>query len=410
VRAALHDRNPGEVRAFISSLSGAEGHLYEYLAEEVIGELPDDLQQFLMRTSVLETVDLTLGPVAADVSVEEATRLIEEGERHGLFGRSGSRARHVVRAHPLVRSFLQARLRQRTSTGGVAEIHRKVATAARDRDWSVAAAHFIAAGCETDAEEVMTDAIERILGSGAYAAAEELSSAITGGLKGHAGLVLRSRIAQQSAARDEGLVLAEEAWAAAPKSAAGLLNLVSARHLAGDIEGAVSAGRLLEGSGGSYISRIGGVFRRILETSLTGGLQEVATELVGLVDSRRHGADRHFTGVGLLNLAYVALPMGRPEQALEAADEAITLLGATSTGVDAVAARLARGAALAYLGRMDEGMRRGQSLQQARQQLRRGNTSSWPMKSRRPKHSSAKPTGLGDLSRTLSRSWIQGVT
>ena len=43
VRAALHDRDPGQVRAFISSLSGAEGHLYEYLAEEVIGELPDDL-------------------------------------------------------------------------------------------------------------------------------------------------------------------------------------------------------------------------------------------------------------------------------------------------------------------------------------------------------------------------------
>ena len=63
VRAALHDRDPGQVRAFISSLSGAEGHLYEYLAEEVVGELPDDLQQFLMRTSLLETVDLVLGPV-----------------------------------------------------------------------------------------------------------------------------------------------------------------------------------------------------------------------------------------------------------------------------------------------------------------------------------------------------------
>ncbi|HTK45076.1 MAG TPA: AAA family ATPase, partial [Patescibacteria group bacterium] len=60
VRSALHDRNPTQVRSFISSLSGAEGHLYEYLAEEVIGDLPADLQQFLMRTSLLDTVDLTL--------------------------------------------------------------------------------------------------------------------------------------------------------------------------------------------------------------------------------------------------------------------------------------------------------------------------------------------------------------
>src|SRR5689334_11623887 len=67
VRAAIHDRNPSQVRTFISSLSGAEGHLYEYLAEEVIGDLPDDLQQFLMRTSILETVDLVLGPIAAGV-------------------------------------------------------------------------------------------------------------------------------------------------------------------------------------------------------------------------------------------------------------------------------------------------------------------------------------------------------
>ncbi|HEY8238352.1 MAG TPA: AAA family ATPase, partial [Candidatus Limnocylindrales bacterium] len=86
VRAALHDRNPGQVRAFISSLSGAEGHLYEYLAEEVVGDLPVDLQQFLMRTSVLDTIDLTLGPVAAEVSLDETRRFIEDGERHGLFG------------------------------------------------------------------------------------------------------------------------------------------------------------------------------------------------------------------------------------------------------------------------------------------------------------------------------------
>jgi DNA-binding SARP family transcriptional activator len=199
----------------------------------------------------------------------------------------------------------------------------------------------------------MSDAIEQILGSGAYAAAEELSLAITGGLKGHAGLVLRSRLAQQKAARDEGLILAEEAWAAAPASLIGLLNLVSARHLAGDIDGAVTAGRLLERSGGSDISRIGGVFRRVLETSLTGDLQEVHADLIDLVEGRRHGAERHFAGVGLLNLAYVALPMGHPSHALQAADEAIALLGA-SAGVDVVAARLAKGAALAYMGRMEE--------------------------------------------------------
>src|SRR4029078_8289109 len=56
VRSALHDRDAFQVRTFISSLSGAEGHLYEYLAEEVIGDLPEDLHRFPTRTSLPQTL------------------------------------------------------------------------------------------------------------------------------------------------------------------------------------------------------------------------------------------------------------------------------------------------------------------------------------------------------------------
>ncbi len=196
VRSALHDRDPGQVRSFISSLSGAEGHLYEYLAEEVIGELPEDLQQFLMRTSVLETVDLTLGPVAAEVSADEAARLIEEGERHGLFGKGGRRSRHVVRAHPLVRDFLLARLERWIGLEGLRLIHLEVAEAAVSIDWRIAARHFIDAGDERSAERAIADAIERVLATGAYTSAQELvDELVSGAIEGTAGLLLRSRLA-----------------------------------------------------------------------------------------------------------------------------------------------------------------------------------------------------------------------
>ena len=49
VQAALRDRSPAEIRRFVRSLTGADQELYDYLAEEVVGDLPDDLQQFLMR-------------------------------------------------------------------------------------------------------------------------------------------------------------------------------------------------------------------------------------------------------------------------------------------------------------------------------------------------------------------------
>jgi ATP/maltotriose-dependent transcriptional regulator MalT len=342
VRAALHDRDPGQVRSFISSLSGAEGHLYEYLAEEVIGELPDDLQQFLMRTSVLETIDLTLGPVAADVTVEEAKRLIDEGERHGLLGRGGFRSRHKVRAHPLVRDFLYARLAAVLGSEGRRAIHMRVARAAVTADWQVAAQQFVAAGSADDASSVLGGAIEKILGSGALAMAEEIATSLPAGLPGAAGLVLLSRIAQQRAARNEGLALAEAAWAAEPKSSIGLLNLVSARSLAGDVAGAVAAGRLLETSGTSSIAEMGRVFRQILEASVSGSVPLAMRDIDGLIRRRRGSAELHFLGIGLLNRAYLCIAAAEPESALDSADEAIAMLTLTSQAVDLILAYVAR--------------------------------------------------------------------
>ena len=40
VQAALRDRSPAEIRRFVRGLSGADQELYDYLAEEVVGDLP----------------------------------------------------------------------------------------------------------------------------------------------------------------------------------------------------------------------------------------------------------------------------------------------------------------------------------------------------------------------------------
>ena len=65
VQAALRDRSPAEIRRFVRGLTGADQELYDYLAEEVVGDLPDDLQQFLMRTSILQVVTPELAAVVA---------------------------------------------------------------------------------------------------------------------------------------------------------------------------------------------------------------------------------------------------------------------------------------------------------------------------------------------------------
>ncbi|MBI2781925.1 MAG: hypothetical protein HYX55_09045 [Chloroflexi bacterium] len=351
VRAALHDRNQAQIRAFISSLSGAEGHLYEYLAEEVVGDLPVELQTFLMRTSVLDTVDLALGPIAAEVSVADARGFIEDGERHGLFGKGGPNTRHVARAHPLVRDFLQARLARSVGDDGLRAINLRVAQAAEPLDWRIAGRHYLAADHEGDARRVLAAAIENILATGAYAAADDLSSSLTSGaLAGAPGLILRSRLAQQRASADEALALAEQAFAEDPASTAVLLNLVSARTLAGDVAAAGDAVRLLEEAAHPELAALGRAYRHALQTSIDGSLEVAATSLDRIVETQRNRGRPHFLGVALCNRAQIQLAIGDAETALACADEAISLLAASSAGVELVSARLARAAALAHLG------------------------------------------------------------
>ena len=354
VRAALHDRNAAQIRAFISSLSGAEGHLYEYLAEEVVGELPAELQQFLMRTAVLETVDLVLGPVAAEVDAAAARGLIEEGERHGLFGKSGPNTRHLVRAHPLVRDFLQDRLAREIGPDGVRALHLRVARAAERVDWRIATRHYLAAGEEDAARRVLSGAIESILATGAYSAAQDLASSLSsGGLTGAAGLVLQSRLAQQRADVDEGLELAEQAWSEEPRSSAILVNLITARTLAGDVRSGLEAGRLLEMVREPELAAIGRVYQRLMETSVAGPLPIALAEVSAFGDAMRLRGNVHYLGVSLSNTAYLQLAMGDPNAALASADEAIDQLTHSSAGVELVSARLARANALGQLGEIE---------------------------------------------------------
>ena len=111
VHAALRDRSPAEIRQFVRGLSGADQELYDYLAEEVVGDLPDDLQRFLMRTSILQIVTADLAAVVTDLDPDDVARLTGAAERLTLLTRPSRTSRGQQRYHPLVREFLEARLR-----------------------------------------------------------------------------------------------------------------------------------------------------------------------------------------------------------------------------------------------------------------------------------------------------------
>jgi len=174
VQAALRERSPAETRSFIRGLSGARDELHDYLAEEVVGDLPQIHQQFLMRTSVLQIVTPELAQVAADLPAIEVQSLILESERLGLLGRRPNRRSTAQRYHPLVREFLGDRLRREIGSASVDELHVSVARWAETTDWRTAAHHFAAARRWPDLQRVLDTHVETIIASGAFAAAAGL--------------------------------------------------------------------------------------------------------------------------------------------------------------------------------------------------------------------------------------------
>jgi LuxR family transcriptional regulator, maltose regulon positive regulatory protein len=104
---------------------GATGLRHEfasYFHEEVVEELPQDLRDFLIDTSVLH--ELTPSACAAVVNSEKARLLLEQAFERGLFVIELDRERSRYRYHSLFREMVFGRLMMR-APARAAELHRR---------------------------------------------------------------------------------------------------------------------------------------------------------------------------------------------------------------------------------------------------------------------------------------------
>jgi LuxR family maltose regulon positive regulatory protein len=88
-----------------------ERYLFEYLASEVLADMPSELRDFLLRCAVLS--ELTAERCAAVSGNPRAPQLLEEIERQGLFVSVLENEELTLRLHDLFRDFLDDQLRQR---------------------------------------------------------------------------------------------------------------------------------------------------------------------------------------------------------------------------------------------------------------------------------------------------------
>ena len=141
-----------DAQAVIADTVG-DRHVFDYLLNEVLGELPVPLRCFLLRCSVLD--ELTAGRCAAVSADPRAAEWLEEIERRGLFVSVLQGAETTLRLHDLFRDFLRDRLR-RERADELPTLYRRAA--AGETDMLRRIGFLVGAGDWSEAEETLRDA------------------------------------------------------------------------------------------------------------------------------------------------------------------------------------------------------------------------------------------------------------
>ncbi len=150
--AALSLAGRRDKESFLASFSGSNRYLVEYLLNEVVGRQPEEVQSFLLSSSILERMCAPLCD-ALLVAGSHSGAILEQIERANLFVVPLDDQGEWYRFHHLFRDFLKARL-EKSGAERVSVLHRRASEwlaaqgflreaadhAFRAHDWEYAAA------------------------------------------------------------------------------------------------------------------------------------------------------------------------------------------------------------------------------------------------------------------------------
>ena len=120
--AALAMKGRDDVAGFISAFTGSHRFVLDYLMEEVLSHQPEDVQSFLLQTSVLSRLNGSLCDAVTGRS--DGRQLLKQLERANLFLISLDDDRYWYRYHHLFADMLHNRLRQ-IAAPEISELHRR---------------------------------------------------------------------------------------------------------------------------------------------------------------------------------------------------------------------------------------------------------------------------------------------
>ena len=124
---ALSLKHAADPKGFIRAFSGSNRYIMDYLVEEVLDLQSEDVQNFLLQTSILERLNGSLcDAVCAGARAGQGQEMLEVLERSNLFIIPLDEERHWYRYHHLFASLLRARLAH-FKTGPINDLHQRAA-------------------------------------------------------------------------------------------------------------------------------------------------------------------------------------------------------------------------------------------------------------------------------------------
>jgi LuxR family maltose regulon positive regulatory protein len=120
--AALSLRERADIPAFVAAFTGSHRFVLDYLSEEVLSRQPEQVQSFLLHTSILERLCRSLAEAVSGQDGGQA--MLEALERANLFVVPLDDERRWYRYHHLFAEVLKKRLEQ-ASPELVPELHRR---------------------------------------------------------------------------------------------------------------------------------------------------------------------------------------------------------------------------------------------------------------------------------------------
>ena len=157
--AAISMQGHKDTISFIKCFTGSHHFVLDYLVEEVLQQQPESVQNFLLRTSILDRMS---GPLCDAVLLDATTsgqETLEYLERANLFIVPLDNERRWYRYHHLFADLLRQRLHQSTASSpgderdGVAELHRRASQWYEDNGLEIEAFHHAVAANDVERAE-----------------------------------------------------------------------------------------------------------------------------------------------------------------------------------------------------------------------------------------------------------------